>query len=84
MIDIESNPGAWSEEGRKHFWEVYAKINQYIDDGAFHHPDWAIMDDFTQKTLNNTIAWNSAWIAANVYDKLDVVPMSTLDVDVEL
>lgn len=71
MIDTNRNPGKWSDEALDVFWRTYVDILDYCHWDTFHHPlFYSNCQEADRDKLNDTIAWNAAWIAANNVDGL--------------
>jgi hypothetical protein len=74
MTDIRRNPNGWSDEALDVFWTTYDEIQNYMKDNNFHHPAWSdlanphVYSDDKKEEINDTIAWNAAWVAADVVD----------------
>ncbi len=54
----------WSRQGQKIFRKTYSEILLYVSNDVFAHPAAPKL----KKNHWKTIAWNSAWIAADAAD----------------
>lgn len=72
MTDTSRNPNNWSEEALDVFWRTYIDILELTASDVFHHPEYysriGFWDQKDVDKIDDTLAWNAAWIAADNVD----------------